>query len=57
MYRWYFGAHSAKSLEHNILHFVGIGPIRACLIGMIEGKNAPRENWINKISALGRARW
>jgi putative NADPH-quinone reductase len=55
VYRWYFGAHSLKSLERNILRFVGIGPIRASLIGMIEGKNARREKWINKMGALGRA--
>jgi putative NADPH-quinone reductase len=54
VYRWYFGAHSLKNLERNILRFVGIGPIRASLIGMIEGKSARREKWIGKIRALGR---
>ena len=28
VYRWYFLAHSLKSLERNILGFVGISPIR-----------------------------
>jgi hypothetical protein len=37
------------------LRFVGIGPIRASLIGMIKEKNARREKWINKMGALGRA--
>jgi putative NADPH-quinone reductase len=55
VYRWYFGAHSLKNLECNIVRFVGIGPIRASLIGMIKGKNARREKWINKMGALGRA--
>jgi len=54
VYRWYFGAHSLKNLERNILRFVGIDPIRASLIGMIEGKSARREKWIGKIRALGR---
>jgi putative NADPH-quinone reductase len=56
VYRWYFGAHSLKSLERNILDFVGIGPIRASLIGMIETKNSSRtERWIEKMRAFGRA--
>jgi putative NADPH-quinone reductase len=32
-YRWYYGAHSLKSLERNILRFSGIGPISVTLIG------------------------
>ena len=35
--RWYFGAHSLKSLERNILSFAGIRPNQHTLIGMIEG--------------------
>jgi putative NADPH-quinone reductase len=33
VYRWYFGAHSLKSLEHNLLRFPGIAPVKATLIG------------------------
>jgi putative NADPH-quinone reductase len=55
LYRWYFGAHSLKSLERNILGFVGIGPIRTSLIGMVEAKNdAKRTRWLEKLRALGR---
>jgi len=36
VYRWYFGAHSLKSLKRSILALVGIGPNRHTLIGMIE---------------------
>ena len=36
LYRWYFRAHSIKSLERNILGFVGIGPIHETLVGMVE---------------------
>ena len=32
-YRWYYRAHSLKSLERNILRFSGIGPISVTLIG------------------------
>jgi putative NADPH-quinone reductase len=55
VYRWYFGAHSLKSLERNILRFVGIGPIRASLIGMVEGKPTRRDRSIARMRALGRA--
>lgn len=35
VYRWYFRAHSVRSLERNILGFVGISPINETLIGMV----------------------
>ena len=56
VYRWYFGAHSLKSLERNILGFVGIGPIRETLIGMVEACSAAkRVKWLEKLRALGHA--
>lgn len=55
VYRWYFRAHSLKSLERNILGFCGIGPVRASLIGMVEAKDeARRTKWMAKMQALGR---
>lgn len=55
VYRWYFGAHSLKSLERNILGFVGIAPIRSTLIGLVEQPQARRrEQWLQKLQALGR---
>ncbi|MEJ2060075.1 MAG: NAD(P)H-dependent oxidoreductase [Gammaproteobacteria bacterium] len=54
-YRLYYRAHSLKSLERNILAFLGIGPIRASLIGMAEGgDDARREKWLQKLTRLGR---
>lgn len=53
-YRFYFGAHSLKSLERNILKFVGIKPVRESLIGMVEGSAKHREKWLKKMEALGR---
>ncbi len=54
-YRWYFGAHSLKSLERNILGFVGIGPIRETLIGGVEViGDAKRRKWLKKMEAVGR---
>lgn len=57
-YRWYFGAHSLKSLERSILSLVGIGPNRHTLVGMIEGmSDAKRKVWLDTIRKLGmRAR-
>jgi putative NADPH-quinone reductase len=37
-YRWFYRAHSLKSFERNILHFCGIRPVRATVIGMVEAK-------------------
>ncbi len=55
-YRWFFGAHSLKSLERNILKFVGIKPIRETLIGMVAAKDdAKRKAALAKLEALGRA--
>jgi putative NADPH-quinone reductase len=56
VYRWYFRAHSLKSLERNILRFVGIGPIRETLIGMVETMDdAGRRKWLENLRALGSA--
>lgn len=54
VYRWFFGAHSLKSLERNILRFCGIGPIRESLFGMVES-NAPKRQlgWIAEMRKLG----
>jgi putative NADPH-quinone reductase len=52
-YRWYFGAHSLKSLERNILRFVGIKPVRESLIGGVEGSASSRQKWLARMRALG----
>ena len=36
VYRYYFRAHSVKSLERNVLGFVGIAPVHETLIGMVD---------------------
>ena len=54
VYRWYFRAHSLRSLERNILRFCGIRPVRETLIGLVEGSAARRERWLVKLEALGR---
>lgn len=55
-YRWFFGAHSLKSLERSMLNFVGIRPCRHTLIGMIEQiSDAKRGAWLESLRALGRS--
>ncbi|WP_312897032.1 NAD(P)H-dependent oxidoreductase [Microvirga soli] len=54
-YRWYFGAHSLRSLKRSILSLVGIGPNRHTLIGMIEGmSDRKRAAWIEALRRLGK---
>ncbi len=56
VYRWFYGAHSLRSLERNVLRFVGAGPVRDTLIGMVETmKPAQRTRWLKRVEALGRA--
>lgn len=54
-YRWYFRAHSLKSLERNTLAFCGIRPARASIIGAVEtiGPRG-RGNWLARVQRLGR---
>jgi putative NADPH-quinone reductase len=56
VYRWYFMAHSVKSLERNILGFVGISPVRETLFGL--AGNATHERvagWVSKMEGMGRS--
>ena len=54
VYRWYFRAHSVKSLERNILGFVGIAPVHETLIGLT-AKMKPEDTakWLGKLKRLG----
>jgi putative NADPH-quinone reductase len=54
IYRWFYGAHSLKSLKRNILKFCGIGPVRSTLVGMVESKNPQgRLKALRTMEALG----
>lgn len=56
-YRLFYRAHSLKSLERNILSFVGIRPVRHSVIGSVESSPKYREHWLDRMRALGgRAR-
>lgn len=53
-YRWFYRAHSLKSLKRNILYLCGIRPVCSSLIGLIENKDpANRDRWIKKMQAFG----
>lgn len=54
-YRLYYRAHSLTNLKRNILRFAGFGPIRASLIGMVEGSSSKRRKWLDRMAALGVA--
>lgn len=54
-YRFYFGAHSVKSFERNILKLAGIKPVERTLIGGVEGDGEMREKWLGTMLNLGMA--
>jgi putative NADPH-quinone reductase len=54
-YKLFYGAHSVKSLERNILKFVGIRPIARTIIGGVEASAEQRREWLAKMEALGSA--
>ena len=65
-YRWYYRAHSLKSLKHNILQFSGISPVKVTFVGRLGAGLATferdypflanaraRERWLNSCMRLG----
>jgi len=54
VYRWIFRAHSLRSLERNILGFVGIAPIHETLVGGVDGLGADGVGrWLDQMVELG----
>jgi putative NADPH-quinone reductase len=54
IYRWYFRAHSIKSLERNMLGIIGIAPVHETLIGLTGNmKPADATKWLAKLKRLG----
>lgn len=54
-YRLYYRSHSVKSLERNLLNFVGIAPVRTTLIGLVASKGDPAHDaWLEDVTNLGR---
>jgi putative NADPH-quinone reductase len=55
VYRWFFRAHSLKSLERNVLKFCGISPVKETIVGMVESGGVERhDRWLATMRALGR---
>jgi putative NADPH-quinone reductase len=54
VYRFFFRAHSVKSLERNVLGFVGFAPVHETLIGLVD-KLGPEgvADWQAKLRKLG----
>ncbi len=53
-YRFWYMAHGLKSLERNILRFVGFKPVRDTLFGMVDAaSDARRKAWLDKVRTLG----
>jgi putative NADPH-quinone reductase len=56
IYRFWYGGHAVKLLTRNILHFIGIKPVRHTLFGMLPtSKPEARERWISEVRDLGKS--
>jgi NAD(P)H dehydrogenase (quinone) len=54
VYRWWFGAHALKMLKHNMLSFMGVGPIRSTIYGSIEAIGLKgRQRRLKAVEILG----
>jgi putative NADPH-quinone reductase len=54
IYRWWYRGHALKLLTRNILHFIGIKPVRNTLYGMVAtSKPEQRERWLAEMRVLG----
>ncbi|CDN53939.1 NAD(P)H dehydrogenase (Quinone) [Neorhizobium galegae bv. officinalis bv. officinalis str. HAMBI 1141] len=53
-YRIGYGSHSLKALKAGILHFVGIRPVRAALVGSVAARKFGGAKWIARMEAMGQ---
>lgn len=54
IYRWVFRAHSVRSLERNILGFVGFAPVHETLIGGVGNlDNRAGNKWLARLRKIG----
>ena len=55
-YRFWYGANTLRLLKRNILHFIGVKPVRETLFGMAgEVSTDRRLDWLKQMEALGTA--
>jgi putative NADPH-quinone reductase len=56
IYRFWYLRHGVAGIRRNILNFVGIGPVRESLFGMVESvSDARRRKWLAAMHALGKS--
>ena len=54
LYRYFFFSHGVAGLRRNILRFVGFGPVRETLFGLVENvSDAKRQNWLDRMHSMG----
>ncbi len=53
-YRAYFGVHSVRSYNRNILGGIGIDPVSSSLIGNNENSEGHRKRWPERMHAHGK---
>jgi len=54
VYRYFYRAHSLRSLERNVLGFVGIAPVHETLFGMVDkAGDKERDRWFASLRKLG----
>jgi putative NADPH-quinone reductase len=54
LYRLFYRSHSLKSLERNVLKFVGIAPVATTVLGMVDASEERRREWLEQVRELGR---
>jgi len=55
VYRLWYMAHGLKSLERNILRFIGFKPVCDTIFGMVDRVSPEKRNsWLQRIEAMGK---
>lgn len=55
-YRFWYGASTIRLMKRNILHFIGVKPVRHTLFGMVADVSTDkRHEWLKQMEALGTA--
>lgn len=55
LYRWYYLAHSLRSLERNLLKFTGVKPVGETIFGSLgSADEKKRATWFKTMTDLGR---
>jgi putative NADPH-quinone reductase len=55
IYRLWYRPHALKLFRHNILHFIGVKPVRETLFGMVADVSIDkRGGWLKEVEALGK---